>query len=381
MGKIRVRRAIFPAAYYGANSIYQGYISLYYTHLGFASGQIGTIGAAAAAATLLAQPLWGRLGDRIQKRRLLLCALCLCAAAALPLALLKGSFGMQLMMAMFFYGFFCALLPLGDTILLEAGREGFGAYRLAGGVSFALAGLIFGAARSRIAPGGTLWWAAASLLLAAGAALLLPDTAHEDTRRGGVLPLLKNGWLMAMLGFILPLQMTMGFFYTFYAPHFKALGGSDSMLGLGYLLATASEIPYLLFSGRIYQKFGAAKPMCLAACLLALRWLLLGLAQSPAAALLTQLLHGGGFIVISVSMALWIAEHVPGDLRAGGQALLNMVTFGLARIPGNLLGGWIAGNWGRGRAFLLCAGICAAAAAVFALCVRRKVELLSHRGA
>lgn len=379
MGKFRAQRALFPAAYYGANSIYQGYISLYYTQLGFASSQIGVIGAATAAAALLAQPLWGRLGDRIQKRRLLLCALSLCAAAALPLALRKGSFGMQLMMAMLFYGFFCALLPLGDTILLEADREGFGAYRLVGGISFALVGLLFGAVRSRIAPGGTLWWASASLLLAAGAALLLPHTVHEDTRRGGVRPLLKQGPLMAMLAFILPLQMTMGFFYTFYAPHFKALGGSDAMLGLGYLLATASEIPYLLFSGRIYQKFGAAKPMILAACLLALRWLLLGLAKSPLAALLTQLLHGSGFIVISVSMALWIAEHVPGDLRAGGQALLNMVTFGLARIPGNLLGGWVAGNWGRGRAFLLCAGVCLAAAAVFVACARRNVELLSYR--
>lgn len=355
-GGFRLRNALFPAAYYASNSIYQGYISLYYTHLGFSGAQIGAIGAASAAVTLLAQPLWGRLGDIVRRRRLLLCTLALAAAAVLPAALTGGSFVLQLACAAAFYVFFCALLPLADTVLLEQG--GFGAYRLAGGVSFALMSAAFGLLRARLNPGSTLWWTSAMLALAAGAALLLPASAGKGRGRSRISALLKNRRLMGLLALTLPLQMTMGFFYTFYAPHFRELGGSDALLGLGYLLATASEVPYLLLSGRIYRRFGAAKPMCIAAGMLAIRWLLLGAAQSQWAALLSQLLHGGGFIVITVSMALWIAQNVPEDLRASGQALLNMCTFGLARIPGNLLGGWVAENWGRGRAFLICAAVC-----------------------
>jgi len=366
-------RALFPALYYAANAVYQGYISLFYTSLGFSGGQLGAVSAATAAAGLIFMPLWGALADRLRRRRLLLAGLALAAALVFPLKLMGNSFAWQIITAALFYAFFCALLPLGDSLLVSGGH--FGAYRLIGGICFAASGALYGML------GGKLWIVSPLLGLAALGALLLPDPPVSRGRAANPLALLKNRRLLALLVCVLPLQMSMAYYYTYFAPEFRRIGGSDALLGLGYLICTAAEAPYLLLSGRIYRKWGAEKPMIIAAALLAGRWLLLGLAQSPAAALLTQLLHGGGFIVISVSMALWIAEHVPGDLRAGGQALLNMVTFGLARIPGNLLGGWIAGNWGRGRAFLLCAGICAAAAAVFALCVRRKVELLSHRGA
>ena len=178
--------------------------------------------------------------------------------------------------------------------------------------------------------------------------------------------LLKDRALMRMLAFLLPVQMTMGFFYTYYAPHFKDLGGGNAMLGLGYLLSAVSEAPYLLLSGRIYRRFGAARPMCAAALVLAARWLLLGLAPSAGVALLSQLLHGGGFIVMTVSMAHWIAEHASPELRASGQGLLNMVTFGAARILGNLGGGVLAQSAGMGGAFLVGAGVCAASLCAFA---------------
>ena len=368
-----VRRALFPAGYYAANSIYQGYISLYYTWLGFANAQLGVISAATAAAALIFQPLWGMLGDRAGNRRQLLALLTLAAACALPLAAAGRGYAVQIIAAFVFYAFFCALLPLGDTILLQADGARFGAYRLAGGASFAAAGALFGLAANRLNALGAVWCAAALLGLTAASALLLPASPGTQREKRSPFSLLKDKRLSAMLLFLLPLQMTMGYFYTFYAPWFKEIGGSEALLGLGYLLSAASEAPYLLLSARIYRRFGAAKPMCAAAGLLAGRWLLLGLARGPVAALLSQLLHGGGFIVITVSMAYWISDQVPDELRASGQALLNMVTFGVARISGNLLGGALAQALGRGGAFIAAAGVCAVAAALliaFMLCTR-----------
>lgn len=361
----RLRRAIFPVLYYGANAVYQGYISLYYTGLGFRSGQLGVISALTALAALAVQPIWGRLADRAKSQRQLLGILCVLAAAMLLPAVRGQSFLWQLVWAMGFYAFFCALLPLGDAILLSGG-EGFGAYRLAGGLSYALAGALFGVVLNRLGGRGILWTAAGLFGLAGLSAQLLPRTAGH-ARRASVLGLLKDARLRTLLLFVLPLQMTMACFYTFHAPHFKSLGGTDGMLGLGYLLAAASEAPYLLLSERIYRRFGAAKPMCAAAILMALRWLVLGIADSPWVVLFTQLLHGSGFIVVTVSMAYWINGHVPPEQRAGGQALLNMFTFGLARILGNLLAGLLAQRLGEGAAFIASAGVCAAAPVVFAL--------------
>ena len=132
-GRFALRHALFSLSYYGANAIYQGYMSLYYTYLGFHSAQLGGISAATALAALGAQPLWGMLGDRARDRRRLLGALALLSAAALPLALLGEGYGYQLAVAMLFYAFFCALLPLNDAILLEKEGAVFGGYRLAGG--------------------------------------------------------------------------------------------------------------------------------------------------------------------------------------------------------------------------------------------------------
>ena len=361
------RRALFPAGYYAANAVYQGYMSLFYTNIGFNSAQLGGVSAATAAAALIAQPAWGMLGDRARSRRRLLCVLCLLAAAALPLALVSPRFAAQLMAAALFYAFFCALLPLGDAILLEADGGAFGGYRLAGGASFAISGALFGLLSGRAGPAGAVWITSVILLLAALAALLLPIAPGKQKREKiSMGRLLRDRNLVYMLAFMLPVQMTMGFFYTFYAPHFKALGGGEGLLGLGYLLSAISEAPYLLLSGRIYRRFGAARPMCVAALVLAARWLTLGLAPSAGVALLSQMLHGGGFIVMSVSMAYWISDHVPEELRASGQGLLNMVTFGAARVLGNLGGGLLAQATGKGGAFLAGAGVCVLSLCAFA---------------
>lgn len=371
-----LRRAWFPAGYYGANSIYQGYISLYYTQLGFSNAQLGLISAATALATLLFQPIWGALGDRMRRRRRLLVFLSLASACVLPIAALGRGFVLQICTAFAFYALFCNLLPLGDTLLLAGGDGCFGAYRLAGGASFAIVGALFGLIAHRFDEQGALWCAAALLLLTAVAALFLPDAPGQPRDCKNPFVTLKDKHFLAMLALLLPLQMTMGYFYTFYAPWFKEIGGGEALLGLGYFISAASEAPYLLLSERIYRRFGAECPMCISALLMALRWLLLGFARHPSIALLSQILHGGGFIVLSVSMAYWISEHVPSSLRASGQALLNMATFGIARITGNLLGGCLARGLGRGGAFLAASALCGAVFVIMLL-MQRKWRALS----
>lgn len=369
--KFHLRRALFPSGYYASNSIYQGYISLFYTQLGFSSGQLGLLNAITAAAAVVFAPLWGRVADGCASRRRLLALLSLGAALAFPLKLAGEGLVWQLFAAALFYAFFCALLPLGDAILLSCRDGAFGAYRLAGGVSFAAAGALFGLVKGRLGGGG-LWVVSLLLGLTALAALLLPDLAAPERAPGtGLRSLLKNRQLMLLLGLTLPLQMSMSYFYTYYAPRFQALGGSDALLGLGYLLSAASEAPYLLLSGRIYRRWGAQGPMCIAAAMLALRWLLLAAARSPITALLSQLLHGGGFIVVSVSMAQWISRHLPGQMTASGQSLLNMVAFGIARISGNLLGGWIAQRAGVAAGFYAGAGMCILAGLGLVIAARR----------
>ena len=364
----QARLIAFPALYNAANAVYQGYMSLYWKSLGFSDGALGALSAAASVSAIAAQPIWGRVGDRTRSRRNLLKLLSLGAVAAMLPALAGSGFPLQMLSSALFYAFFSAILPLSDSILLEHG--GFGGCRLAGGLSFALAGLLFGALR--LSPRAVVWATGALLTLAAIASRLLPASPGKGTGRAAMLQLLKNRELVRLLLFLLPVQATMGCYYAFYAPRMQALGGSGTELGAAYLIASISEAPYLLCSEGVYRRFGAAKPMCAAACMLALRWTLTGFAASPVAAIAAQALHGGGLTVLSVSMARWIGENVPEECAASGQTLLNLVAFGASRALGSLGGGWIADRFGIRTAFLICAGVCAASALIFAPHALRK---------
>ena len=77
--------------------------------------------------------------------------------------------------------------------------------------------------------------------------------------------------------------------------------------------------------------------------------------------MLSQILHGGGFIVITVMMAKYISKTVAPELRSSGQMLLALTGFGIARVAGNFLGGLAAQTMGEQSVFWLCAAVTLAA--------------------
>ena len=95
------------------------------------------------------------------------------------------------------------------------------------------------------------------------------------------------------------------------------------------------------------------------------RWLLLALLPIPGWAVATQLLQGGGFIVMMFAMAKYIALNVPEKLRSSGQTLLGMISYGIARVIGALAGGLLSRLWGLQALFGASAAL--AALALFTL--------------
>jgi len=373
-----VRLALFLMAYYITNCMYQSYMSLYYTGIRFTSAQIGAINAAVALVSMAFQPVWGTLGDRTRNRGALIAALAVASAAsAYAFSRFRG-FAPLLLLACLFSCFYTSLQPMGDSIILkELDRRGlpFGPIRLAGGLAFAVAGVAFG--RLLDAPGRALLvpvYTAALCLVTALSTLSLPKTAggQKSGKRMRFSELFKRRELMGLLAFMAPVQITMGYFYTFFSPHFMSLEGGDSArLGLCYFISACSEVPFLLMSDRLFDRWGAGRLMKLSAVTLAARWLMLGLSDNAYVAMASQALHGWGFIVMTVCMAKYISREVPEELQASGQMLLAIVSFGVSRAFGNLAGGLLAGWMGRRNVFLACAGVCAATLAASGFKPRR----------
>ena len=372
--RFNLRFAFFLMAYYMTNAVYQGYMSLHYTSLGLTSTQTGAIFAAIAVVSVAAQPLWGICGDRVASRNRLIRFLVLAASLSVLTFLLTDRFIPMLLLGCLFSCFYTSIQPMGDSVILaalEKTNQPFGPIRLSGGMTFAVSSLIFGSFLN--VPGREKWavyFTAAFCMCMIPASYFLPDTPGYQSATGKRMSfgaLLKNRNLVKLMLFVLPLQMAMGYFYTFFSPHFLSLEGANGSLhGWAYFIAAMGEVPYLLLSDRLYEKLGAGKLICFSACALTLRWIILATTQSIPLILVCQLLHGGGFIVISVSMAKYISRNVPQELQASGQMLLAMVIFGLARAAGNLGGGVLAGALGRQNVFFLTSVICAGTLLIFA---------------
>ena len=367
------RMALFTAAYYTTNSVYQSYMSLYYTSKQFSSAQIGAINACVAILSLFGQPLWGAAADRSSSRRRLIALLCTASSGILLTFSLTGSFTHLILLAGTFAFFYTAIQPMGDAVILDELNKTsrpFGPLRLCGCAAFALSGFVFGRIMNNQGFSTLIPLTASALCLFSGlSAFFLPSSPGGQAQgalRMSVLTLLRHRDLVRLLCLMTPVQITMGYFYTFFSPHFMDLSGANaSLLGACYLISAACEVPFLLTADRLFDRFGAGRLMCTAALSLSVRWCILAFGRTACAAMVSQIFHGWGFIVMTICTAKYISRTVPKGLQASGQMLLAIVSFGIARTTGNLGGGLLAEAIGRQNVFFVCAGLCLAAACIF----------------
>ena len=367
--------ALFLMAYYVTNSVYQGYLSVYFKNrLGFTSTQIGSILAGVAIVSVVTQPLWGTCGDRMKSRNRLIRFLCVVAAALILSLFVAQTYIPALLITCLFAGFYMSIQPMGDSIILEGLQKHdhpFGPIRMAGGLSFAFFNIIYGKIVNRSGDDRlTIYFIAGLLMCTLLSTFALPETPGRQAVGGkkmSMAHLFKLKDLMLILAFTLPLQATMGYFYTFFSNHFLSLdGGNQSLLGVCYFISATSEVPYLLFSDKLFKKIGAGKLLCISAATLLIRWILLATTNDYRVAMFSQVFHGWGFIVMTVSISKYINLTVPAELKASGQMLLAVVSCGRARVIGNFGGGLLADALGLQNVFFVSAAICAVTVLLFA---------------
>ena len=367
------RYAGFMVTYYLVVAVYQGYMSKYFQMAGATGAQLSVLMAAAPMISIFMLPYWGTRGDRSRSRNRVLRLLVGLSALFMALMPVSRSFWWMLPMATLFAGCYTSIQPMGDSIILEAlsrQDQPFGPLRLSGSQSFAFFNLLFG-----LVVGERFIWVvilSAVLLLAVfGSTYALPEVSghQSDTgRKMTIADLFRMEGMGGLLTLLMMLQLCMGYFYSFFSIHFTALpGGSMGLLGACYFISSMAELPFLLFADRLYERFGAGKLMCVSALCMALRWTLLAAFPSVPVAMASQLLHGGGFIVMTVSMAKHMNATVPPELKSSGQMLIAVVGFGMARVFGILGGGLLSDALGGTRpGFAVMACVAALAFVLFA---------------
>nr|WP_231506184.1 MFS transporter [Paenibacillus sp. UNC451MF] len=161
----------------------------------------------------------------------------------------------------------------------------------------------------------------------------------------------------------LVLQITLGYYYSFFPIYFRELGADNVMIGWSMVISSLSEIPFLLFANRLMQRVRLTHILLIASLAAALRWLSFSFTENPYWVLPAQVLHGLIFIVLTVTMAMYINREVPKELKASGQTLNGLLSLGVARIIGSFFGGFASEAYGMRSVFLFNAWIALACTA------------------
>jgi PPP family 3-phenylpropionic acid transporter len=167
---------------------------------------------------------------------------------------------------------------------------------------------------------------------------------NEDGKKANYLTLFKNRSLVVILFFNFLVYAPYFFYAIFIGVRMREVGATNQMIGLANFLAAFCEIPFLFLADRLLQKYGFKPLLLIAGSTMALRLFLSGIIESAWILVFIHMLHGTGHIIASYCTSRYINTTVPNELKASGQTLLGMVTYGLAKMIASLLGGY-AVDW------------------------------------
>lgn len=356
------------------------FLSAYYKRIGLSFTQIGVLLAIGPIFAIFIQPLWAMLSDRTGKRKLLLILLALCTAGAYLLYYLGASFAVCLLAVLVVSLFSLALLPLCDALVIDrANAYGFPFARIRIGGTLGYAVMVFGAGMFlEKFDGAQFAVASVAYLLFAGAVMLLPQgrvreaaaPAREETAparkkavpakrkavpaRKKAVPARESIFDTSEILFVLALALIeslgLGFCGSFTGSYAVELGFGSSLIGVLSCISALSEVPILLFAGKLMDRFGEIPLLIFSGIMMSLRLCLTGMGLVPAM-ISAQLLQSVTYMTTYICCTQYISKHVRAGKMSQGQSALAIVQSGLAAVASNLFGGMLVDAVGTRQAF------------------------------
>ena len=356
------------------------FLSAYYKRIGLSFTQIGVLLAIGPIFAIFIQPLWAMLSDRTGKRKLLLILLALCTAGAYLLYYLGASFAVCLLAVLVVSLFSLALLPLCDALVIDrANAYGFPFARIRIGGTLGYAVMVFGAGMFlEKFDGAQFAVASAAYLLFAGAVMLLPQgSARKEaaparkeaaSARKEVAPARKKAApakrkavparesifdtseILFVLALALIESLGLGFCGSFTGSYAVELGFGSSLIGVLSCISALSEVPILLFAGKLMDRFGEIPLLIFSGIMMSLRLCLTGMGLVPAM-ISAQLLQSVTYMTTYICCTQYISKHVRAGKMSQGQSALAIVQSGLAAVASNLFGGMLVDAVGTRQAF------------------------------
>ena len=326
-------------------------LPLYFSLRGYNSAQVGLFMVAGPFLAVFSQPLWGYVSDRLRSVKKILFALWIMTVLCSIGLFRADGFWTTLLSVSAVFFFFIPSSPLLDSAsVLVAQQAGvsYGSIRLWGSVGFALVAIASAYLLAFV--GGLanlqyLFWAfwVFPLILIwffrdqqAAARPISLRSLKEAVNREFV-------WLLVIVAILSTSHRANDSMLPLYI---KSLGGTEQMVSWAFGIAAVFEIVTFLLIPRWLNRYHELGLMAIAAALYAVRWLLYGLVDAPAAIVALQVLHAATFGVYWVVLIHYVGRIVPAHFRSTGLALLAAVHGGVAALIGGYGGGIVMDRLG-----------------------------------
>ncbi|WP_343209414.1 MFS transporter [Anaerolentibacter hominis] len=375
---VGINLLMINAFVYVALSVYQPYLSAYYTSEGLTASEIGIILAIGPIVSILIQPIWARISDRTGRRKDIFSLVALGAAIAILTPYLGHSFGVYFISTFLFSSFTMAIIPLSDAIIVQQAHKyhlDYAKLRMGGTIGWSitvyLGGLILNVQPSFLFIMGSMGYLAMFLL-----ARWLPAAVNEQKhpavyqsepavkdaggatdkpKEKGFLGVFKTPECMFVLALAFINQVGLQFNTGYLGMYVVSIGQPQSTIGILNSISALSEIPILICINKMSKKFGAIRILIFACIMLSLRIFLVTLGVLPAF-MLAQAMQGLTYMTVHFCCVAWIYDNVLEGRVSQGQSMLAMLQMGAGAILGSILGGFVVDNLGLKTAYLTISG-------------------------
>jgi len=356
---------------FAAIGAFSPFVNVYYGSIGLSGTQIGLVNTLGPLAGMLSAALCGMLNDRFGKTRLLMGIGILGAiAAALALSTVRA-FALIVLIACVYGLFASTVMPLidGTTMsLLGDDRQSYGALRGWGTLGFIVTTATVGFILDRTGLRAVFFVYALIMGLLLVASIGLPERPIHlrGSLRAGLGRMLRRPVWLFFMASVFGLGMASGGMSSFLSVMLKAMGGSDSLIGVSWTVAALSELPFMLFSARLLRRSGSSRLLAIGYFFYTLRMLAYSALPSAGWVLAASLLQGPSFGLYWISAVTYASELAPDDLRSTSQGLLAAAT-SLSGLSGAAVGGVLYDWIGPTGMFRVLAGCCVAALLLYGL--------------
>jgi len=330
--------------------------------LGATSQQIGAFSAICAVISMVFQPMWGFISDKIGSPRRVLCA-CLGASAVFFGSVLLTR-NIYVAAGLFFLDtmFRCCVIPLMDSHTLFEVKAipglQYNYIRMAASLFYGVASLVYsgiiGAQGAMavvpisvgIAVVAVLW----GVFVAKGASEAGKDQVGVQRARPSLKKdaafLLRNGRFIGFLIFVSVWALATMPLYTFIIDYVTAVGGNPGHVPLIHALRCVGELPFHVLVGFAGRRMDSRKLMFIGMCFWLAHMVGLFFANTFFWLAAANFLASPGFILGFTGRLRYLSELAPESVRSTSITLMGACEMGLGAIAGNLIAGFVSGTYG-----------------------------------